>query len=158
MKKKVTEKYSPLVSVIIPVYNRQNMIGGLLEALKQQTYKNLEIICIDDGSTDQSKSIIRRYMETDPRIILKEKQNGGAVSAVCLGIYEMRGDYVCFVDSDDLVGKDYIQNFVNQLDEKYDFVAYGFYYEDGICKKPYYLKESRTFSKNGWEVFKDCSR
>ena len=52
MKKKVTEKYSPLVSVIIPVYNRQNMIGGLLEALKQQTYKNLEIICIDDGSTD----------------------------------------------------------------------------------------------------------
>lgn len=155
MEKKVTEKYSPLVSVIIPVYNRQNMIGGLLEALKQQTYKNLEIICIDDGSTDQSKSIIRRYMETDPRIILKEKQNGGAVSAVCLGIYEMRGDYVCFVDSDDLVGKDYIENFVNQLDEKYDFVAYGFYYEDGICKKPYYLKESRTYSKEQLEQYRD---
>ncbi len=155
MKKKVIEEYSPLISIVIPVYNRQNVIGRLLEVLKQQTYQNLEIICIDDGSTDQSKSVIQRHMEADPRIILKEKENGGAVSAVCLGIYETSGDYVCFIDSDDLVGKDYIYNFVNQLDEKYDFVAFGFYYEDGICKKPYYLKESRIYSKEQLEQYRD---
>lgn len=53
------------------------------------------------------------------------------------------------------VGKDYIYNFVNQLDEKYDFVAFGFYYEDGICKKPYYLKESRIYSKEQLEQYRD---
>lgn len=79
MKKKVIEEYSPLISIVIPVYNRQNVIGRLLEVLKQQTYQNLEIICIDDGSTDQSKSVIQRHMEADPRIILKEKENGGGL-------------------------------------------------------------------------------
>ncbi|MDQ9760172.1 glycosyltransferase family A protein, partial [Acinetobacter baumannii] len=84
-------------------------------------------------------------MEKDARIILKTKENGGAVSAVCMGIRETRGEYICFVDSDDIVGIDYIQNYVDQLDKEYDFIAFGFYYEDGICKKPYYLKETRIY-------------
>lgn len=150
-----TDNYKPLVSIVIPIYNRQNVIGRLLEALKEQTYKNIEIICIDDGSTDQTQYVLQKYLAKDNRIILKKKENGGAVSAVCMGIREMKGEYICFIDSDDLIGKDYIQNFVDQLDNEYDFVAFGFYYDDGICKKPYYLKESRVYSKEQLNEYRD---
>lgn len=145
----------PLISIIIPVYNRQNVIGRLLESLEQQTYSNIEVVCIDDGSTDGTQNAIQKYVNRDARIILKKKENGGAVSAVCMGIHEVRGEYICFVDSDDLVGKDYIQNFVDELDKEYDFIAFGFYYEDGVCKKPYYLKQSRTYSKEQLRTYLD---
>lgn len=155
MKEKSAENKLPLISIVIPVYNRQKQIERLLSALEQQTYKNIEIICVDDGSQDQSKNVIEKHMKKDPRVSLKKKENGGAVSAVCLGIHEMHGEYVCFIDSDDMVGEDYVQNFVDQLDEKYDFVAFGFYYENGICKKPYCLKESCSYSKDELDRYRN---
>ena len=75
---------NPLISVVIPVYNRQKVIGRLLEALEQQTYSNIEIVCVDDGSKDETQHIVQKHMDKDARIILKIKENGGAVSAVCM--------------------------------------------------------------------------
>lgn len=138
---------NPLISVVIPVYNRQKVIGRLLEALEQQTYSNIEIVCVDDGSKDETQHIVQKHMDKDARIILKTKENGGAVSAVCMGIRETRGKYICFVDSDDIIGRDYIQNYVDQLDKEYDFIAFGFYYEDGICKKTILFKRDSNLRK-----------
>ena len=146
---------NPLISVVIPVYNRQKVIGRLLEALEQQTYSNIEIVCVDDGSKDETQHIVQKHMDKDARIILKIKENGGAVSAVCMGIRETRGKYICFVDSDDIIGRDYIQNYVDQLDKEYDFIAFGFYYKDGICKKPYYLKETRIYVREQLDIYRD---
>ena len=98
----------PLISVIIPVYNVEPYLARCLDSIRNNTYRNLEILCVDDGSTDNSLSILRAFAEKDPRIIVITKENGGVSSARNAGLDRMTGEYVTFVDPDDYVHPQYI--------------------------------------------------
>lgn len=99
----------PLISLIIPVYNVENYLDECINSILNQTYQKLEIILIDDGSTDNSPSICDEYAKKDPRIIVIHKQNGGLSSARNAGIEIAHGKYLCFVDSDDVVHPQYCE-------------------------------------------------
>lgn len=93
----------PLISVIVPVYNVEKYIEQCVDSVLNQTYKNLEIILIDDGSTDRSGEVCDEYKEKDDRVVVVHKQNGGLSSARNRGLEIMSGDIVSFVDSDDWI-------------------------------------------------------
>lgn len=93
----------PLVSVIIPVYNVADYLGACLESVCQQTYTNLEIILIDDGSTDGSLDRVRDLIQADARVRVLTQTNQGAAAARNRGLDEAKGDYILFVDADDWV-------------------------------------------------------
>lgn len=90
-----------LVSIIVPVYNVEKYLPKCVDSLINQTYKNVEIILVDDGSTDQSGNICDTYLEKDNRIVVLHKKNGGLSDARNFGIEHAKGDYYSFVDSDD---------------------------------------------------------
>ncbi|MCL1847023.1 MAG: glycosyltransferase family 2 protein [Coriobacteriia bacterium] len=90
------------VSIIIPIYNGEQVLRQCLDSVLSQTLKNLEVICIDDGSTDSTKAIILEYRARDPRIQLLEQQNSGAAVARNRGIRVAQGEYLAFIDADDL--------------------------------------------------------
>lgn len=94
-------KNEPLISVIIPVYNMENYVGKCLDSIISQTYKSLEIICIDDGSTDGSLKVIEKYSSKDSRIIVINQDNQGPLVARSNGIKHMHGEYFFFIDADD---------------------------------------------------------
>ena len=92
----------PLISVIVPVYNVESYLRECLESIRNQTYLNLEVFLINDGSTDQSSSICDHYSKIDPRFKTIHKPNSGLSSTRNLGLSLVNGDYVGFVDSDDV--------------------------------------------------------
>lgn len=96
-------KDEPLISVIIPVYNIKEYLSRCVETVCGQTYRNLEILLVDDGSTDGTGQLCDTLAGKDPRIRVFHKQNGGSSSARNLGIREAKGEYLGFVDSDDYI-------------------------------------------------------
>lgn len=99
-----------LVSVIIPVYNVEKYLGECLESVTNQTYKNIEILLINDGSTDGSGEVCDQYAQKDNRIKVLHKKNGGVSSARNAGLEMAQGDFITFIDADDLVGKEYVSS------------------------------------------------
>ena len=99
-----------LVSIVIPVYNAENNIKVCLNSIIKQTYKNIEIICINDGSKDSSEKIIKEYKKKDSRIILINKPNSGVSDTRNLGIETSKGEYIMFIDADDYISEDYIES------------------------------------------------
>lgn len=100
---------SPLISIIVPVYQVKEYIGECVESLLDQTYTNLEILLVDDGSTDGSGEICDRYADHDSRIRVVHQENQGPSVARNAGLDLMRGEYAAFVDSDDVVLPDFIE-------------------------------------------------
>lgn len=98
--------YTPLISVIVPVYNVENYVQRCIESIVNQTYKNLEIILVDDGSKDSSGSICDEMAKKDDRIVVIHKKNGGLSDARNVGLDRARGAYIGFVDSDDYIDPD----------------------------------------------------
>ena len=96
-------KEKPLVSVIIPVYNTQDYLKACIESVQNQTYPNLEILLVDDGSTDQSGALCEEYAAQNERIRVFHKENGGLSDARNMGLMEAHGEFLAFVDSDDLL-------------------------------------------------------
>ena len=92
-----------MISVIIPIYNVENYLKKCIESVINQTYKNLEIILVNDGSNDNSKNIIDEYSTIDNRIKVINKENGGLSDARNAGIEIAKGDYITFLDSDDWI-------------------------------------------------------
>lgn len=107
------------VSIIIPVYNTKKYLKRCLDSVKNQTYKNLEIICVDDGSTDSSEIIVDDYAKLDDRFIVIHKENGGESSARNTGLQVSSGDYIGFMDCDDWIELDMYEVLVNSI-EKYN--------------------------------------
>lgn len=105
----------PLVSVIVPVYNVEQYLHRSIDSLLAQTYKNLEILIIDDGSTDGSAAICDYYASCDARVRVFHKENGGQSDARNMALNNMTGDYVTFVDSDDYVESDIIEKYYNAI-------------------------------------------
>ena len=97
------QDHEPLISVLVPVYNVEKYLNKCIESIINQTYKNLEIILIDDGSTDSSPKICDEYAQKDSRIKVIHKQNGGAASARNLGIDISSGNLLGFIDGDDFI-------------------------------------------------------
>ena len=97
---------APLISIIIPVYKVEEYLDDCVQSVINQTYKNLEIILVDDGSPDNCPQICDRYSEEDPRIKVIHKKNGGLSDARNAGIQLASGEYIGFVDSDDWIDKD----------------------------------------------------
>lgn len=93
------------VSIVVPVYNVERYLPRCLDSLRNQSYRAIEIVCVNDGATDRSAQILERYRAVEPRIRVVEKENGGLSSARNAGILAATGDIVCFVDSDDFVAK-----------------------------------------------------
>ncbi len=116
-----------LVSIIIPVYNVEKYLTKCLDSVINQTYSNLEIILVDDGSTDRSGVICDEYAGLDQRIKVIHNKNSGVSSARNAGIRICKGDFVAFIDSDDYVDKKYIFSLLEPLmKDNYDFVFCGY--------------------------------
>ena len=103
---------NPLVSIIVPVYNAQKGLSRCLESICSQTYQELEIIVLNDGSTDDSLAICEQFRTKDPRIVVVDKENEGVSRTRNAGLTLAQGDYIQFVDSDDALDPDYTQNLV----------------------------------------------
>lgn len=115
----------PLISVIVPIYGIERYLGLCIESILNQTYKNLEIILVDDGSKDRCPDICDLYAKKDSRIIVIHKKNGGLVSARKAGIQIAKGEYATYVDGDDWVGKEYLESLITQSNNA-DVVIAGF--------------------------------
>ena len=116
------------VSVIVPIYNEEKNLKRCIESLINQTYKNLEIILINDGSTDNSKEIIDSYK--DKRIVAIHKKNTGIGDTRNTGIAKSTGDYIMFVDSDDYIELNYVEVLLKSLNENKADLAISNYYLD----------------------------
>lgn len=106
-----------LISIIVPVYNVEEYIEQALDSLINQTYKNIEIIIIDDGSTDNSAIICEKYAEEDKRIVVIHTANNGVAIARNLGINLAKGEYIGFVDPDDYINLDMFEKLYGALKE-----------------------------------------
>lgn len=104
-----------LISVIIPIYNVEKYLKKCIDSIINQTYKNLEIILVDDGSPDNCGKICDEYAKKDQRIRVIHKKNGGLSDARNAGIDIAKGKYIAFVDSDDYVEKEYIEIMYKEL-------------------------------------------
>lgn len=103
----------PLVSVIVPVYKVEYVVKNCIESILNQTFTDFELILVDDGSPDNSGRICDEYAKKDDRVIVIHKENGGVSSARNVGIDKAKGKYICFVDSDDYVSKDYLKTLID---------------------------------------------
>lgn len=120
------------ISVIIPVYNVEKYLSQCLESVIYQTYKNLEIIIVNNGSTDNSFSICKKYAKNDKRIKLFNQENNGVSVARNFGITKATGDYIHFMDSDDYIPLNYYEKMISSLvntASDADIVCGGFYFE-----------------------------
>lgn len=144
------------VSVIIPAYNVEDTIDRCIKSVIAQTYENLEILCINDGSSDNTLEKIREKAKIDNRIKVLDKPNSGYGSTINLGIEKATGDYISIIESDDFAEKDMIETLVNCAEEwKADVVKANYYeyWSDGTKKTVNYLA---AFAEN--EVHTNVAR
>ena len=135
------------ISIIIPVYNVEMYLDQCLQSVINQTYSNLEIIIIDDGSTDQSGTICDDYAERDDRIVLIHQQNAGLSSARNVGIVNVTGDYVMYVDSDDWLDTDMIEKMYQVSDrEDADIVVSSFIYQNVEKNHFVIVQDEKTYN------------
>lgn len=111
--KKNQAKYK--ISVIVPVYNKIDYLEQCIDSILLQTYKNIELLLVDDGSTDGSGEICDRYAEEDERVHVIHQQNGGSTAAVAAGMQAAGGEYYMFVDSDDYINEETLQKMAAHL-------------------------------------------
>lgn len=155
---------SDTVNIIIPVYNVEKYLPKCIESAINQTYKNLRIILVDDGSTDSCPLICDEYAKTDERICVIHKENSGSASARNVGIdyiYQNgKGGYIYFLDSDDYIENNLIEKCVNTIEkEKCDFVIFNNIMEDEAGEKVYFvlLKPAVYSFKNDRQRFRYIS-
>ena len=106
---------NPLITVIIPIYNIMDCLERCVSSVCAQTYRNLEILLVDDGSTDGTGALCDRLAERDGRIRVFHKENGGSSSARNLGLQKARGEYLGFVDSDDFIEPDMYERLMEHV-------------------------------------------
>ena len=139
-----------LVSIIVPVYNASNYLYKCIDSILNQTYKNWELLLIDDGSVDNSLEICSRYKKYDNRILVIHKDNSGVSETRNIGINHSNGDKICFVDADDWLKPKFLEHLVQN--PNYDYIIAG--YENWPEKSRCILK-ARTYSKDEMPLFFD---
>lgn len=139
----MSEENNKLISVIVPVYNIESYIEKCIESLLNQTYSNLEIMLVDDGSTDKSGDICERYVKKDDRIIVLHKQNGGLSDARNYAMDQAKGELIAFVDGDDWVHPQmYELMYATMKEKKADIVTCWFEQRDKNFTEQHYWKEN----------------
>nr|WP_297703723.1 glycosyltransferase family 2 protein [uncultured Butyrivibrio sp.] len=162
----IEESVDPIVSIIIPAYNSEKYIKDSLLSVLQQSFCSIQIIIVDDGSTDKTREIVTNIAEKDSRIELFCKDNGGVGSARNYGIKYARGKYLAFIDSDDSIGERYIENLIKEIRDnniKLSISGYSLIYEvnssenkrkrvtpthNGKYVKEEFIKEMKTLIDN----------
>lgn len=146
---------SELVSVIVPVYNVEEHLDGCISSIVNQTYNNIEVILIDDGSTDASGQICDYWSAKDNRISVIHKNNEGVSFARNAGISLAKGEYILFVDSDDNIDKNLLELCVGQFDRKTDLVIFGFRlcYNDGKVEEIHF--KEKEYDLGDFEIKKN---
>ncbi len=162
-------KNTPKISVIVPIYNKELFLKKSISSILEQTEKNIEIILVDDGSTDNSSEICKKFTEKDSRALYKRKENGGLTSARNYGRSYANGEYIAFVDPDDYIEKNALEKMlecsknadivigglINEFGRKKTLRIMpkkleGFYEGDEICKKilPMFLVYGKHIGKD----------
>ena len=111
-----------MISVIVPVYNVEKYLEECLDSIKNQTFNDIEVILVNDGSTDNSLEICERYCSQDPRFYLINQENKGQSIARNIGVAESRGELIVFIDSDDIVKIDLLEKLINYISDGIDIV------------------------------------
>ena len=127
------------ITVVVPVYNVENYLRKCLDSIIAQTYKNIEVIVVNDGSTDASGEICKEFAEIDHRVIYIEQENAGLSAARNTGLENMSGDYVTFVDSDDWIELDYVETLYKKIVEYQADIAVGNYYSFNESEGMFYF-------------------
>ena len=147
-----------MISVVVPVYNTEKYVDRCISSICGQTYRELEVILVDDGSTDGSGRICDEWVEKDDRVHVIHVENGGVSRARNLGIDVARGDYICFVDSDDWIEADYFEEAVPILVKKRPIcLIHNYVTDDGagkiFCKFP----PSAEIDMNAEKTFREMA-
>ena len=126
---------APKVSVIVPIYNAEDYLGQCLDSILTQTLEDIEVICVDDGSTDDTSSILQTYAFLDSRLTIVKQKNKGVASARNLGLKKASGEYVVFLDADDFFENNMLEKMVTKAQEdNSDVVMCGYYIFDNAIK------------------------
>ena len=137
-------KIDETVSIVIPVYNGEIFIGKCLDSVLCQTYTNIQIIIVNDGSTDNTKIICERYLEKDNRVVLVNKENQGLLSARLTGIINSNSEYIAFIDADDWYDIDFIETMMKNMEDC-----------DLICSNALHIYDNYTELEKNTVEFKD---
>lgn len=128
------DMHMELVSIIVPVYNVEKYLARCVDSLIHQTYSNIEIILVDDGSTDSSGELCDKFVLSDPRITVVHKKNGGLSDARNTGIENASGEYLMFIDSDDFIMPEMIEQLYKSSSDDNDLVICDFDYVNEVGK------------------------
>ena len=141
-----------MISIIVPIYKVEKYINKCVDSILHQTYDELEIILVDDGSPDNCPAICDEYAKKDSRIQVIHKQNGGLINARKSGLEIAKGEYIGFVDGDDWIEPEMYELFARQI-KKYspDMVISDFYYDSGT--KPANSEQNGRWN-NHWKYYK----
>ena len=124
---KMTENKNPLVSIVVPIYNTEDCLDQCIESIVDQSYKRIEILLIDDGSTDNSYDICEKWQKNDNRIKLFRKENEGISITRNFGTSKSSGDYVLYIDSDDWISSKLVETAVDYaVNKSADIVLFRF--------------------------------
>ncbi len=135
---------NPSVSVIIPVYNIEKFLSACLDSVCSQTLKDIEIICVDDGSTDSSLAILHRYKKQDERVIVLTQQNQGAGAARNYGLSIAKGEYLAFLDSDDFFEPDLLEKLYREAKKTQAEIV--------VCRADRYDNGTAEYMKIPWSI------
>lgn len=142
------EKYNPILSIIIPIYNADRFLDKCLESVVRQTLKNWELILIDDGSTDKSLEIMNRFKNHDNRIEVKQIENAGVSTARNVGLSSARGKYIGFVDADDWISEEMFENMVRVAEnENLDIVQCSY----AIINENNYVEQTKIMENKCYD-------
>lgn len=146
------------VSIIVPVYNIMEWLPRCVNSIRRQTYRNIEIILVDDGSTDNTGALCEKFALEDKRVRVFHKENGGSSSARNLGITKATGDYLGFVDSDDYIEPEMIEHLLGAILEENVRMAQASrdeINEDGTLRENVVVPPSKMEIRNDTEIMRD---
>lgn len=139
------------ISIILPVYNVEKYLAQCLDSIVNQTFKDFECICVNDGSTDNSLSILQKYAQKDKRFKIITQENKGLSGARNAGIKTAKSKYLTFIDSDDWVTENYLEVLYNKIEEtKSDIVraSYKFYFQEKNTYESSKIREIHKIKHN----------
>ena len=147
----MSQQPKPIISIILPVYNTSIYLEECLNSIYNQSFKNYELICIDDGSSDNSYEILKKYEKiiTNCKVIYQDNQ--GVANARNVGLKNVKGDYIIFIDSDDYIEYNYLEKLYNEsCNTGSDVVICNFYryYDNYKLKLPVVLKKRSGIYSN----------
>ena len=135
------------VSVIVPIYNDENFIKQCITSIQNQTLKDIQIICVDDGSTDTTPAILEEMEKEDPRLLVLAQENQGAGAARNLGMQHAEGDFISFLDSDDVFDPCMMERMVEKAEkERLDIV---------VCRADRFQSDSGSREPMDWSIHED---